>query len=1205
MNYTKLAELINSNLSSGQFEFSVDELSSKPFVFKAPQDPSCSYFLNFECTLVEKIPLSDGIDKMESILGVKKIISDLIPADVPLLSDISVTKIGVDYIAPSKEIQNVYIDFSFEKNSWDFPIFKFKNLTFRVSVFQPLDSYIVGLTAFGNVNLNNTISLECSIQFPNLSFIATMTNPIDITSVIKSIIPYNFGIEKMNCTSLEIIGNTNGDFYTLYTKITEPWNYDFNYFKVDLTNITLKISKDATKTDLEISGDFKLENITISFKALHINDSDWEFSGATLKVEKIKILDFINFLCNKISIQTPDLELENSVTISNLFFSYKSSTNELLFSTDAGIEKEINIAEHILDLKLSLKVQSSIIDNANSIAIWMESGFVFNDNVFILKAAAERSHQTIGLSWKKLNNPLNILEITNWLISKVQFELPENLQISLDAATIYYNTATKNITLIGHTIDASSVFAVSGMDDNEKEGIIIGLSYDGITQLSDLPIIGKYLKPADFLSFQDPGLIYSTSSYKEIVIPRSSENKVIFPCNNLSSLGKGVSALATIKLNESNNIALKNLSTILSLDTLFVQIIYNDKDKNVVLKSTLNGVITLPILGLIISNPEVTITIGVTVDVQFSGELSFEIFSKQLDTKVCFSINETSVSASGEINSDIPSPPGLQGLKLHTANFEMGENFVPPSVLFGIDGEFTIGNTKQKNNDFAIVLQVAEGVVIPQYFSCYINDFSIPQLVTLFTGKDISGFPDGIELKEASLYWCPPESKSLLLPDGTQAYPGLGFRGYLDIFGFKMYGNYKISDSGITGNAQMNPVNLLKVIKIEGNGEAIIQKEIEGKRIDNTKIIQNYNTKPIATTLVEGRGAILEFSSNTSPYFKLNILVSLFDACNIKTDALINNSGIQFQFNFSVNPISKMNLSCNLKDISTFEATGQFTFGLNQNIGPIKVSDIDCGSISLNVNIDTELHINVESERFNLVLNSTFKFEGMLLTIPTVEIKTKPPTSFGSIITELVNELINDASNIFSFIFNKAADWANYVAKGVITGVEDMSSVLKNAYKQTAKEATAIMKNIEKPIDEVARGLKNVYQLVDSDMASVMKGAGYGVNEVGTALKEVYGLKGDAATIVLKGVGYSAQEISDALKSVFKFSSNLAAKALKGAGFAANTVGDVLKSTFKLSTKDAGKVLEGVGYATNDIKNWGGNAIDWIGSGVKKIFKGW
>lgn len=659
-------------------------------------------------------------------------------------------------------------------------------------------------------------------------------------------------------------------------------------------------------------------------------------------------------------------------------------------------------------------------------------------------------------------------------------------------------------------------------------------------------------------------------------------------------MNPGLSLLAAMNFSGSSSAPLGHMQSLTGApDGLVVQATITTADLQLFME--LDGFITIPTGGsdLKIGNAALRIDLTDETVFQLSGTMSFTVNGTEIDATVKLIIDESEAEVAVLLtggDGTLGSPPGVEGLRLDQIGIEMGVFFEPPGLDLGIVGKCKVGDLSTQDDEFGLVLEMVEEVPNLLYLSFYLDELDLPLAVTLFTDEappDALDVLKAVQITDLSFYFA---ENVVVLPDGTIAQPGFAFSGTLSIFGFGAHADLSIgATTGISGDAMMAPLNLANVLSITGDGPGRTQTyaEVDGQwqRTDNRGVVRTNPPPPTREgTVVEPGGPILHISSHGEPYLHLDIRVSLFDIANYEVEADITNAGITFELGYDLAGVADFKLDCTLKDWTSFNAQEQFTLGLDEQVGPIEIAGINCGSIHLQADLAANLSIGISSDSFWMMVSGGFDFEGLSLSLPPLQLSVSP-AQLSQLPEMIVQQIKDNASEIFKDLFEDLGRYAELVRNGIITGIDDLGAVLKNVYNVAAEDAARIMQEMGRGVEEIAASLQTAYGYTADAAAATLNALGYGANEIGNVMFKVYGLAPDGVAAVLKGVGYGATAIAGAMVAVYNLNALAIGPILNTLGYGISDIGSAVKDIFG----DAGSIataLHEAGYAAEDVANF-------------------
>ncbi len=1055
--------------------------------------------------------------------------------------------------------------------------------------------------------------LEVGAILPDTTLYCNLENDQQVPlSEIASAFGMNTnGFPDVSLTKFNLSTNIQNKSAEISAGFSSNLGFSVGGTRFELSQTDFQMSYADGKCNGSIEGVFAIDNVSFSVSAAS-QTKGWQFEGNA--IDKIRLDSLASGILNKtgISINSsfPEITLNQA--------SIQWSTADDSFKVLARIESDskINLGVTSLSLKgLDLdiarangKTSGYIKGSADIEQMKFDVNYDFNKGPVI-----EANLGTVNIS--KIAETLcgdTVLSNIGLPINISGFELNNcKLVLSAQDSSAYISADLKGY--------GKTVFELK--KSNGKWGFVFAAV---ITSDFKFQNLAGFLKPIDVLNFSDSALVISTvddDAYQIPDIPGLS-----------GEITKGLNFLMNLSMNDCSELEQIQKVLHLHIETLKVHMAVGS-DGSALMEGLFDGSFSL------VDGVTLTKT-GLRIRLQ-SGNISFSLFlsvAVDIGDKLLFTgemaVEPNGVSLAATMQGDWHKPFGVNGLTLSDVALAVGISGEGIPTI-GIAGKVQVKNLKGE-------LAVLFNSVAPQQSALKLafNEFYVKTVLELCDKKILDSIPDEFEVVLESGY---KDVEIYVVPTTTQIgelkyEQGFRAKGSVDILGWDAMTDMEIDPSeGITAIGEMDTLNLLNVFKLEGAGDKKKPQFELDLRLDKQKAMVAGAVSFLGLTKYALYANITSKGAVFSIYQKLYGMVELaLDNCRI------NKKG--------------------------FTAAGKITFGIN-SLGPIKVAGVTIlNKIKINTHLEMGASIDID-KNFEMSLNGSMTVLGHKL--PSIKLNIDvAPSDFKAVFNSLIDELESLLSKEFNKIWKSVEEWANAVKNGVVEFTGDVASVAKNAFKASEHAAIAAYKVLDKGVDEIASGLKDayklgdhavadalkgagfaahevasalksayglgdkavagvlkgagfaanevasalksVYGLGDKAVAGVLKGAGFAANEIASALKSVYGLGDKAVTTVLKGVGYGANEIASALKSVYGLGSDAVAKVLKGAGYTVNAVGGALKSTFNFSTKQAGKVLEGAGYAANQIKDWGGDAIDWIGGAgktvkkaIKKIFKGW
>ncbi|OEK00132.1 hypothetical protein BFP97_00755 [Roseivirga sp. 4D4] len=1192
-------------------------------------DPSNSWLFTFE-DVDQSVSLGNGVGLISQLAGLD--INFDLPSPLDLLKNIYLKEFNVGINPSTRTLQGINFKVGLDV-TWDLiPGQKFIAIDdpyIGVSIVNPVSkkyrvvSYSIGGAFILGKDRPTVIDVTAHPQ-ENFEVNGKLEDgdEIPLGDALAQFVQYDH-LPDLTITSLAFRANKEGYMF-LQGGFDANWEIPFvPNLTFSISNALVNLEKDESNYSAFFSGNLALDDFSFHVIAKYAQ-TGWDFTGSTNPGTDIKIGKLISFIGEKFGVQVPDSVID--VELSNLLVGFNTGNKFFRFHGDLSSPLKIQIgpAEKEIELKTDLsswvdaqtqkrQFEGKLIGKLKIGAEFIVTLGIGSNSQYIRGTWIAEKGETIGLE--------DLLEFFD-----IHFDIPDEVDLNLTKATFEYDKTLNQFTLSAESKTYGDAFFIA-RNQVTGWGFVFGMDMPEDFQLSDIPVVGEALEPADFLSFKQAAFMLSSAimdNYKIPALPPLAmdttfdgqshvvnQQKPVTPIGNdvKLQLQKGITVVAIADMTNSDpskeSVEMGNVRSIVKQDQLVFQI--SAGTGGLQLFAGLGDTIEIPVgdnKNLTLSNPAFKINISSALLFQISGGIGFDLMGTHILATALMTIGTNQAQVGVSITSDnssLPSPPGIKGLHLKQFGMIMGVYFTPPGASLGLQGKFTIGEGQEKEDEFAFVLQVIGPVINPLFLSFYLEEMSLGKVYTLFTDEAGSGLikqMDVVNATNLSFYWA---QNVVVLPDGTVAQPGFGFSAMLKIFNFGAYGAFQISaGNGMRGHAEMSPVNLKGILSITGDGKGIFYKMIEKNgnwvRAQNTEINREADLPVKEVAMVQPGGPVIQFSTMSSPFLHANWSITLFDAVNQTVDVTIDTSGATFSLDFNLAKIQKYSLNCTLKDWSNFSATASYSFGIDTKVGPFKVLGVDCGTLHVAVKLRTSMGMVMSPQVFSLSLTGDFKFMGLGLSMPKLMV-TVAPKSLAEVPAMVIENIKDNAKEIFSELFDSMEQWADLVAKGLIDGFESVEHVLKNAFNATAKEAAKVMqglgeaaedvakalKSVGYAAEEVAGGLKSAFKLGSQAVAGLMKDADYAADEVAKGLQSAFKIGSNQAAKVLKGAGYAVSEVAGGLKSTYNLGSQALAKSMKAAGYVASDVASGLHSAFNLTSTSAAKVLKGAGYAANDV----------------------
>lgn len=748
---------------------------------------------------------------------------------------------------------------------------------------------------------------------------------------------------------------------------------------------------------------------------------------------------------------------------------------------DGTITGQVNLGNYQFDLNVSLGTVSLL-----------QFNWVAKDN------------QTIGV--------LDFL-LQSAGISNKGIPLPDELNVQLTQISLIADLSADKILLTALTVSGTEVFVIAGKTNGEW-GFIAGVCSTKNRALSSLPKVGKYLGALGNIQINNEFLIFSTDTYigfdlASLQLPtlpggngqmgangpnNIRANPSRFTFGRLAQVGPnyfnlypGVAIGFTLNLNSIPNSPLSKFGRISNKSSLFFMVEIADPISRSYLEASLGASFSLRFGNkqLKLKNP--TLKLGFNLNLELSGTFDVPTSNKDSITiSPMIAISETEMDFSMNINGDNGSsfrgqPFGLKGLRMDQLGVEFALFFDPPSFGLGLTGQFHIINQAASSDDFGIVISLDGDIPNIDYFSAYLSQLSIPELITAFTGDYNPNIPSvltQIQANDVSLYFC---DNLVTLPDGTQAYPGFGFNGNIQVFGFDAHASLNVLSTGtLNGSAEFSPINWSNVLSLTGTGQgvSITEEDVNGNwipaRASSPKNPNKYTTRK--QQVVPPGGAHAEFNAGGPDFFSMDFKVSLFGFIKEQLSIALNDKGFNFSFSSTIGDgLFHSNLDCSISS-DGFSANGGAGIGLKAQIPSFTLLFIKVPGFKLDCQLSASFSISISKTSFSLGISGSFEFDGHSLNLPSLNINVSF-SSLKELVDNIVNQILNNLNEIFKEVFSEITGFLN---KG-IQDIKHLADQLGNDVKKLGGDIDNLANNVEHSVanfathawDDVEEGVKN------------------------------------------------------------------------------------------------------------------------------------
>ncbi|MEA2206861.1 MAG: hypothetical protein QOE77_3637 [Blastocatellia bacterium] len=969
--------------------------------------------------------------------------------------------------------------------------------------------------------------------------------------------PLNISWTATSATTLQLADIANALGFTGADIPTLPQGLGVSLESADLT-----YDYNAKDLEIEAAGRLTIAGITVPLQAAR-KDGVWTLLGAADAGQEVDFVNLITSLFQEFGLTLPDHLPE--FALKNLQVDYDFDTGELSLGGESSVPSPVQFgnATHEIDSQLDLKISTDASGQrtyAGSLRGTVTfGGAVFQGEFDLGSATVLRGY------WDGSAGSLKFDELAAAHGIDHSLEPPGNLPLELTRAAFEYDVPQGRFLLSADSKYGEAFFITSNA--NSQWDFAFGI----LIELSDIPGFPSL----DVLSVQDTMLVLSTVQDDSFVVPTlpgvqmpgqlAASPPRTFPTIGTTKmhLQPGVSVAAVLPLaNGGSSPILKTLYSAVGQSELLIQASVADMS-NISFTAYLDGSLTIAGGGsdkLVLADVNVELvetTSGLAIEV--SGAVIIPFNHVTLQVRCALAISDASMQALLQLKAEqngqasaLPVTFGLPGAPLDELDIEVGVDFEPPGVDLGVEGKFHLVGEQPDANDFTIVLDLEGEIPNPEYLATHIQSITIAEVITACTGIAVTDAPPVltvIEASDISMYWA--ESAGIVLPDGTLSQGGFGFNGLLTVGGFTMHAGLAVGPTtGVSGDAEMSPLNLGGVFSLTGNGVGVTVKQVQavagGPWQNLAKPLEPGSTLPTRDyQVIAPGGAMVAFNSKKSPFLDVSAKASLFNFLNEEIEIEIRDDGFSWKQLQSIGSVVSIEFDCAVSAATGFAASAAFDLNIKGDIGPFDVLGFDLGTLHLDISLAAAMAITVNSSGFSLSVSGSFHFEGDELTMPALTI-TENFKSFEDLPEAILKHIEDKAEEIFSDLFNEAnqlldaglkeaeaigsaaeaeakqigAD-AEATAEKVVAGATAAYEAAQQDAAQAAVEATkiecdavTIATDAAAEVVNIAADAKKVADQLDADAVSVVKAAAGVVDNIGKALTAaVTQLRGDAQAV--------------------------------------------------------------------------------------------
>lgn len=900
-----------------------------------------------------------------------------------------------------------------------------------------------------------------------------------------------------------------------------------------------------------------------------------------------------------------------SIQIDTINLSYDSGTKELDFSVSSGKKSQLKIANNNFEIDFDISIQSYIDPSTKirKLSGSMEGQLQLGQATFDIIYDIGIAKRITGYWKANGTNYVSLAGIIGSLgVGIDTSKIPAEFDINFAEISICLNVSVGSIMFSVITSDNTEGFIY--LENNNGWGLIFGLLLKKNYSIDDIPVIGDDLKVLDFIKLKNPSFIFSTFNEPNFSIatlnfpqipngsgqmgsagPNLATQKGLVKGSGFNSLGSGPINLQPgllmsfdVSLANSSNKTLQVVNKLLGKDSLNFTIQISENVSTSYLEAQLGSPFVIKIGNKKISLKEAAFRITTSGAFMIIGMFEIPMGTDNvLDAYASLDISETGIQVTFQIKEEnsngqaaaLPFPMGLKGLKLDEIDIEMGIILDPPSIDLGLESKFQIINQPADSNEFTFIVSLDEEIPNINYFSVFLDQISIKELLVAVTGDTQPDYPavfDQVSAQQLRIYWSEGQE---ILPDNTVAYPGFGFNGEIDIFGFKAHAGLSVGTSGISGNAQMSPINW-GALQITGDGKAIsIKKELIGTNWVplNKPLPANSTVQVKSFEIVPSGGPVMSVSSHSSPYFQFSADFKLFKVIREDIDVEITNTGMFFSIMSNIANVFTTSLTCQISS-DGFHADATFSFNLNTEVGPFDIIGLKIGPYKINTGLNASFSLDITKSSFDMKIEGNFYFDSFHLHIPTIELKVE----------------FSEIKDLPKMIEAKIKDCAEEIFKDIIDEAKKAWDDIKKFGEKIGKDAVIAFDATKAEAEKLAGTIKNDADKLGNDVRQ-----GFVDTE-----KELNKLKDETKAEIEKGINAVKQIGEEAEKDVGK--AVTAIKALPGeVDHEFNVLGNDLKSGISKAGKEISKLADEAKKETEKILGGAKKVADNIIAGAKQL----
>lgn len=531
-----------------------------------------------------------------------------------------------------------------------------------------------------------------------------------------------------------------------------------------------------------------------------------------------------------------------------------------------------------------------------------------------------------------------------------------------------------------------------------------------------------------------------------------------------------------------------------------------------------------------------------SIGVGIGGTLSFELFEemRQISAELALSTEMMAVNLqveNGDLLDDVSLiPPVFEalerlpvfpGVTLDTDNYalQIGTNFAPPALIFGVMGNFFIGReTDPYEGTYALVLHAVPGAVKPAYMALALEQFDLfaameARFAMQRTLDDLAKLNDAAEsiavgdemsqvlaysedvidylqtfvaamkatlqsmrLTNARMYWA---ADNVILPDGTAVNRGAGIEGRMRVFEFDAYARFEFSpglDKGrpsVFGYAECEPLSLAGIVDLRGNGKGIPKPAVDWKPADGLPVpaADASSTTAVVTSgeyLLAPGGPVLLVNTAGSPYLQADMQIVLFGFLGAAVRATIDEHGVTGVFSAAVGEAFKadFNVTLVMSNLvpSEFRASGSMAIALDFTVPiPLEVVGDTTNTVLNTVGIDADISM----EDMGLHIDTSLEAEvELIINQRDLELVFDGLFSFEGIVYTMPT--LHLKLGVMAFVTRGISDAASFTAMITDHILDHAGEIFAPAFESAATAFEDLGKEIETLGEEVAEEFSQI-----------------------------------------------------------------------------------------------------------------------------------